>query len=129
MPLSQCRPMRNRGFLSRTPEGKIAQLRQEGLIPFMMVATAGTTDFGSIDCISEMAQLANEEELWLHVDAAYGGALLFSHQYRSLLGELQLADSITIDFHKLYYQSISCGAFFVKKINRISIALPIMQTI
>lgn len=93
---------------------KIAQLRQEGLIPFMMVATAGTTDFGSIDCISEMAQLANEEELWLHVDAAYGGALLFAHQYRSLLGELQLADSITIDFHKLYYQSISCGAFFVK---------------
>jgi L-2,4-diaminobutyrate decarboxylase len=93
---------------------KLKKLRQEGFIPFMMVATAGTTDFGSIDCISEMAQLASEEGLWLHVDAAYGGALLFSHQYRSLIDGLQMADSITIDFHKLYYQSISCGAFFVK---------------
>jgi L-2,4-diaminobutyrate decarboxylase len=48
------------------------------------------------------------------VDAAYGGALLFSNQNRHLLNNLCLADSITIDFHKLYYQSISCGAFFVK---------------
>lgn len=93
---------------------KLKKLRREGLIPFMIVATAGTTDFGSIDSISETARLAKDEGLWLHVDAAYGGALLFSHQYRSLLDGLHLADSITIDFHKLYYQSISCGAFFVK---------------
>lgn len=90
---------------------KLKKLRREGLIPFMIVATAGTTDFGSIDSISETARLAKDEGLWLHVDAAYGGALLFSHQYRSLLDGLHLADSITIDFHKLYYQSISCGAF------------------
>ncbi|MFC3882129.1 pyridoxal phosphate-dependent decarboxylase family protein [Bacillus songklensis] len=93
---------------------KIEQLRQQGLLPFMIVATAGTTDFGSIDCLSDIAKLANEEQLWFHVDAAYGGALLFSHQYEHLVRDLCLADSITIDFHKLYYQSISCGAFFVK---------------
>ncbi|MGG3805759.1 pyridoxal phosphate-dependent decarboxylase family protein [Metabacillus fastidiosus] len=93
---------------------KIEQLKGEGLLPFIIVATAGTTDFGSIDCLSEIAQLAKEEQLWLHVDAAYGGALLFSHQYRYLVDDLYLADSLTIDFHKLYYQSISCGAFFVK---------------
>lgn len=93
---------------------KVEQLKGEGLLPFIIVATAGTTDFGSIDCLSDLAQLANEEQLWLHVDAAYGGALLFSHQYRHLVSDLCLADSITIDFHKLYYQSISCGAFFVK---------------
>jgi L-2,4-diaminobutyrate decarboxylase len=93
---------------------KIVQLRRQGLLPFMIVATAGTTDFGSIDCLKDIAKLANEEHLWLHVDAAYGGALLFSHQYRHLVSDLCLADSITIDFHKLYYQSISCGAFFVK---------------
>ncbi|MGG3575232.1 aspartate aminotransferase family protein [Bacillus gobiensis] len=96
---------------------KIEKLRQEGLLPFMVVATAGTTDFGSIDCLSEIAKIANEEQLWLHVDAAFGGALLFSHQYRHKISDLSLADSITIDFHKLYYQSISCGAFFVKQRN------------
>ncbi|ASN05763.1 pyridoxal phosphate-dependent decarboxylase family protein [Virgibacillus necropolis] len=93
---------------------KIEKLRVQGLLPFMVVATAGTTDFGSVDCLSEIAKFANEEQLWLHVDAAYGGALLFSHQYRHLVSDLCLADSITIDFHKLYYQSISCGSFFVK---------------
>lgn len=94
---------------------KVNHLQQQGLLPFMIVATAGTTDFGSVDCLTEIAKLANEHRLWLHVDAAYGGALLFSHQYRNLLKDLPLADSITIDFHKLYYQSISCGAFFVKQ--------------
>ncbi|MED4163463.1 pyridoxal phosphate-dependent decarboxylase family protein [Halalkalibacterium halodurans] len=92
----------------------INELRLKGLIPFMIVATAGTTDFGSIDKLREISELAREQELWLHVDAAYGGALLFSRQYGHLLNGLHLADSITIDFHKFYYQSISCGAFFVK---------------
>jgi L-2,4-diaminobutyrate decarboxylase len=93
---------------------KVDHLLQQGLLPFMVIATAGTTDFGSVDNLTEIAKLANEHQLWLHVDAAYGGALLFSHQYRHLLHDLSLADSITVDFHKLYYQSISCGAFFVK---------------
>ncbi|RAS82769.1 2,4-diaminobutyrate decarboxylase [Priestia endophytica] len=92
----------------------LEQLQKEGLIPFAIVATAGTTDFGSIDNLKEIADLVDTYQLWLHVDAAYGGALLFSHQYRHLLNHLSEADSITIDFHKLYYQTISCGAFFVK---------------
>ncbi|WP_338786859.1 aspartate aminotransferase family protein [Metabacillus sp. FJAT-53654] len=94
---------------------KVNELLKQGLLPFMIVATAGTTDFGSIDDLTELANLANEYHLWLHVDAAYGGALLFSHNYSHLLKNICLADSITIDFHKLYYQSISCGAFFVKR--------------
>jgi L-2,4-diaminobutyrate decarboxylase len=93
---------------------KIGQLRQQGLIPFMVVATAGTTDFGSVDRLTDMAELATEEKLWFHIDAAYGGALVFSHAYHERIRDLHLADSITIDFHKLFYQSISCGAFFVK---------------
>ncbi|WP_174615977.1 pyridoxal phosphate-dependent decarboxylase family protein [Virgibacillus ihumii] len=93
---------------------KLEQLHEQDLIPFAIVATAGTTDFGSIDNLKEIADLADTYRLWMHVDAAYGGALLFSHQYRYLLDYLWEADSITIDFHKLYFQSISCGAFFVK---------------
>lgn len=95
-------------------EEKLEQLGQQGLIPFMIVATAGTTDFGSIDNIKEIADLATVHQLWMHVDAAYGGALLFSHDHVHNLDHLREADSIAIDFHKLYYQSISCGAFFVK---------------
>ncbi len=101
-------------FCVEDAKAKIEQLRQQGLLPFMVVATAGTTDFGSIDSLSDIAELAAKEQLWFHIDAAYGGALLFSHQYSGLIRDLHLADSITIDFHKLYYQTISCGAFFVK---------------
>lgn len=101
-------------FCAEDAKEKINELRKQGLIPFMVVATAGTTDFGSIDGLNEIAQLSDKEDLWMHVDAAYGGALLFSHQYSHLINGLNLADSITIDFHKLYYQSISCGAFFLK---------------
>ncbi|WP_245799130.1 pyridoxal phosphate-dependent decarboxylase family protein [Virgibacillus siamensis] len=93
---------------------KLHQLEQQGLIPFAIVATAGTTDFGSVDNLKEIADLADTYSLWMHVDAAYGGAVLFSHHYRHLLDYMWEADSITIDFHKLYFQSISCGAFFVK---------------
>ena len=78
---------------------QLENLRMEGLLPFMIIATAGTTDFGSIDNLSEAAELANEYKLWLHVDAAYGGALLFSHKHRHLLNHLYEADSITVDFH------------------------------
>ncbi len=95
-------------------EKKLDELRQHGLIPFMIVATAGTTDFGSIDNMKGVSDLAADHQLWLHADAAYGGALLFSHDHAQKLDYLWSADSIAIDFHKLYYQSISCGAFFVK---------------
>lgn len=102
-------------FCTEDAEEKLEQLHDEGLIPFMIVATAGTTDFGSIDNIDRIAEMAKTYRLWFHVDAAYGGALLFSHDYAFLLDHIWEADSIAVDFHKLYYQSISCGAFFVKE--------------
>lgn len=57
-------------------ERKLAQLQQQGRIPLALVATAGTTDFGSIDLLPELARCAKQHGLWLHVDAAYGGALM-----------------------------------------------------
>ncbi|MCP1356495.1 pyridoxal phosphate-dependent decarboxylase family protein [Aneurinibacillus migulanus] len=93
---------------------KLERLQQENLLPFAIVATCGTTDFGSIDPLQDIASIAREHKLWFHVDAAYGGALRLS---RSLFGKIQgieLADSVTVDFHKLFYQPISCGAFLVR---------------
>ncbi|MET3729559.1 L-2,4-diaminobutyrate decarboxylase [Fictibacillus halophilus] len=93
---------------------EIERLKSGGLIPMCVVATAGTTDFGSIDPIQEVAAIAQNHGLWLHVDAAYGGALLLSKKHFHKLAGIEQADSITIDFHKQFYQPISCGAFFVK---------------
>ncbi|AFC33264.1 L-2,4-diaminobutyrate decarboxylase [Paenibacillus mucilaginosus 3016] len=93
----------------------LASLTAEGLLPFALVATAGTTDFGSIDPLRELAGLARTYGLWLHADAAYGGALVLSDTYAVRLRGLELADSITVDFHKMFYQPISCGAFLLKE--------------
>lgn len=90
----------------------LAQARGEQVMA--IVATAGTTDAGAIDPLADIAALAAEHQIWLHVDAAWGGALLLSEQYRHYLHGLELADSITLDFHKQFFQTISCGAFLLK---------------
>jgi len=89
------------------------QLRRQQLLPMAVVATAGTTDFGSIDPLQEIADRARSSGLWLHVDAAYGGALLFSARHREQLAGLGLADSIAIDFHKLFWQPIPTSVFLL----------------
>lgn len=85
-----------------------------GLLPFAAVATIGTTDFGSIDDISAMHALCSHYRMHLHADAAYGSAAVMSSRYRSRLGDLSLADSITVDFHKMFLLPISCSAVLVK---------------
>jgi L-2,4-diaminobutyrate decarboxylase len=94
-------------------QSKLGELVQQSLIPMAIVATAGTTDFASIDPIREILPLARSSGAWLHVDGAYGGALLFSARHRHLLGGSERADSISVDFHKLLWQPISCAALLV----------------
>ncbi|SFX07626.1 L-2,4-diaminobutyrate decarboxylase [Thermoactinomyces sp. DSM 45891] len=92
----------------------IDRLLDEGLEPFSIIATAGTTDFGSIDPLDEIVEIAKQYSIWLHVDAAYGGALILSERESVKLAGISQADSITVDFHKLFYQPISCGAFLLR---------------
>jgi L-2,4-diaminobutyrate decarboxylase len=92
----------------------IARLQAEGRIPFCIVGTAGTTDFGSIDPLGALADAAASMGAWLHVDAAFGGALLFSKRRETALAGLDRADSIALDLHKLLWQPISCGAFLLR---------------
>lgn len=96
----------------------LRQIRSQSLLPLAIVATAGTTDFGSIDPLPKLASLAQETGAWLHVDAAYGGALLFSPQHRDRLNGIEAADSIGIDFHKLFWQPIPCSAFLLRDADR-----------
>lgn len=93
----------------------ITTLLSEGRTPFCIVGTAGTTDFGSIDPLGALADAAAAHDAWFHVDAAYGGALLFSPRGEAALAGLSRADSITLDFHKLLWQPISCGAFLLRE--------------
>ncbi|MBD8214556.1 pyridoxal phosphate-dependent decarboxylase family protein [Erwinia persicina] len=94
---------------------KIAQAQANGEQILAIVATAGTTDAGAIDPLPAIASLAAEHQIWVHVDAAWGGALLLSEKYRDYLDGIELVDSVTLDFHKQFFQTISCGAFLLKE--------------
>ncbi len=87
---------------------------ERGLLPFLACATIGTTDFGSIDDISKMRKICDKYNMYLHADAAYGSALIMSNKYSSRLGRIEEADSITIDFHKMWLLPISCSVLLVK---------------
>ena len=91
----------------------VEALRNEGLMPFALVGTAGTTDHGAIDDLAGLADIAEQHNLWLHVDGAYGGALILS-RHKTRLHGIERADSLSVDFHKLFYQPISCGAVLLK---------------
>jgi L-2,4-diaminobutyrate decarboxylase len=92
-----------------------ASLQSQNLLPMAIVATAGTTDFGSIDPLPEIISSARAANAWLHVDAAYGGALLFSANHRARLDGIEHADSLSIDFHKLLWQPIPCSVFLLRE--------------
>lgn len=85
-----------------------------GGVPMAVVATAGTTDFGAIDPLPEVAALARAYGAWFHVDAAYGGGLLVSARRRDWLEGIELADSVAVDFHKTWFQPVSCSALLVR---------------
>lgn len=78
-----------------------------------VVATAGTTDFGTIDPLLDTAALAEEYDIWLHVDAAYGFGALFSQRLADRLVGIGRADSITLDLHKLGWQPAAASVLLV----------------
>jgi L-2,4-diaminobutyrate decarboxylase len=92
----------------------MAEAHDAGLVPMAVVATAGTTDFGAVDPLAELAALARAYGAWLHIDAAYGGGLIVSNRYRHLLDGSRLADSVTVDFHKTFFQPVSSSALLVR---------------
>jgi L-2,4-diaminobutyrate decarboxylase len=89
------------------------QCEREGLVVMAVVATAGTTDFGSIDPLPDIAELCEQTGTWLHVDAAYGCGLLVSGR-RHLLTGIEHADSVTVDYHKSFFQPVSSSALLVR---------------
>ncbi|MER6568236.1 lysine decarboxylase DesA [Streptomyces sp. NPDC001093] len=93
---------------------ELERCRRDGLVPMAVVATAGTTDFGSIDPLPEIAGLCAQYGVWMHVDAAYGCGLLASPTRRHLLTGIERADSVTVDYHKSFFQPVSSSAVLVR---------------
>ncbi len=82
---------------------------------FAVVATGGTTNAGIIDDLDDIATICKKENLWYHVDAAYGGGALAADSVRHLFNGIERADSITIDPHKWMFSPYDCGAVIYKK--------------
>jgi aromatic-L-amino-acid decarboxylase len=85
-----------------------------GLKPCCIIGIAGTTNTGSIDKLDKLAELAARYGCWFHVDAAYGGAVMLSEMYGTMLRGIDLADSITIDPHKWLYMPFAAGGILVR---------------
>ncbi|KAJ6041370.1 uncharacterized protein N7446_010742 [Penicillium canescens] len=87
----------------------------QGRQPFLIVASCGTTNTRSIDPLRELRQIADTYDMWLHVDAAYGGSVAFSKTHRSKIQDIGLAQSIAWDAHKWLFQTHGCGAVFFRE--------------
>jgi aromatic-L-amino-acid decarboxylase len=92
----------------------IAKDASSGLAPFMLVAAAGTTNTGAVDPLVEMADVAKEHGLWLHVDGAYGGFFAMTDRGREILAGIARADSVTLDPHKSLFLPYGTGALVVR---------------
>lgn len=96
-------------------EAAVRADRERGLRPFLVVANAGTTNTGAVDPIPEIAEVCRREDLWLHVDAAYGGFFRLVENGAALLPGLELADSLVLDPHKGLFLPYGTGCLLVRR--------------
>jgi glutamate/tyrosine decarboxylase-like PLP-dependent enzyme len=99
-------------------ETAIASDRAKGLRPFCIVGTAGTVDTGAIDDLAALADLARREELWLHIDGAYGALGMLAPEIAPLLAGIERANSLAFDFHKWGQVPYDAGFLLVRDANR-----------
>lgn len=93
---------------------QVVRDREAGLLPWVVVANAGATNTGAVDPLEEVAALGDEEDLWLHVDAAYGWPAVLVDEGRRLLAGIGRADSVTLDPHKWLAQTFEVGGLLVR---------------
>lgn len=92
----------------------VADDRSAGKRPFCVVANAGTTNTGAVDPLREIADLSKSENLWFHIDGAYGAPAVLAEKGRAALAGLELADSLSLDPHKWLFQSFETGCVLVR---------------
>ncbi|MDQ3818891.1 MAG: aminotransferase class I/II-fold pyridoxal phosphate-dependent enzyme [Acidobacteriota bacterium] len=92
---------------------------ESGLRPFCIVANAGTTNTGAVDPLKEIAAVAEEHGLWLHVDGAYGALASLDETKRTLFAGIERADSVSLDPHKWLYAPVDCGCLLFRDAARV----------
>jgi len=92
----------------------IAKDRLEGKQPFCVIATAGTTNTGTVDQLTELGKICKEEDVWFHIDGAYGGAAILAKEGKKMLKGIGKADSLTVDPHKWFFQPYEMGCLLVR---------------
>ena len=93
----------------------IAADREAGLLPFLLIATCGYTNTGAVDPLQDLADIAEHEKLWLHVDGAYGASVLLSQQHKRQADGIGRAHSLSWDAHKWLFQTYACGMLLVRE--------------
>lgn len=104
----------------------ISRDRADGLEPFLVAASAGTTSTGSVDPLHDIADLCEREKLWLHIDAAYAGFAALTVEGKAKLGGIERADSLTLDPHKWLFVPFECGCLMVKNAATLESAFRIL---
>jgi sulfinoalanine decarboxylase/sulfinoalanine decarboxylase/aspartate 1-decarboxylase len=95
-------------------EAAIEQDLKKGALPFFINATAGTTVLGAFDPIRALSKIADKYNLWLHVDGAYCGSVIFSHKYKHLIEGIELSDSFSLNAHKMLGTPLTCSLFLTR---------------
>jgi len=98
-------------------KNQIQKDKAEGLTPFLIVCSAGTTDTGSIDPLNKVADIAEQNNCWYHIDAAYGGFFVMVDELKDRFNGLERADSVAIDPHKGLFLSYGLGVILIKDVK------------
>jgi aromatic-L-amino-acid decarboxylase len=104
----------------------VAEDRAAGKRPFCVIASAGTTNTGAIDPLRELSAFCRQQDLWLHIDGAYGAAAAISERGRELLAGIELADSLSLDPHKWLFQPFEIGCVLMRDIAHLRGAFRIL---
>jgi glutamate/tyrosine decarboxylase-like PLP-dependent enzyme len=113
-------PMDNRFRMKADElEQQIQDDRDKGLIPFVIFASAGTTDLGAVDPLDDIAEVADQHDIWFHVDAAYGGFFLLTGHGEEVMNGIEKSDSVTIDPHKGLFLPYGSGAVLVRDAQKL----------
>ena len=94
---------------------EIVENRAQGFLPLACVATVGTTSMTSIDPVPAIGEICRREQVWLHVDGAYGGVLAIAPELRYILDGVEGADSLVVNPHKWLFTPFDCSAFYIKR--------------
>lgn len=106
----------------------IKEDRERGSTPIAVIATAGTVNIGTIDPLGEVADICQRHDVWLHVDATYGGPAILASEYQKEMSAISRADSVALDPHKWLYVPVEAGLVLVRRADDLRSAFSLVPS-